>query len=416
MAPVSSRYIATLALVAGAILVVGSLLRPNRKTTDAAPAPSEGDLVRLAQLSERRSLENQTAYFAAIADRVRSSLVRLPDEETTGVVWEASLVVSSPTASPGMTATLVTGTARVNGEPVAFGPTMPIVGLEVQPASGLNPAARPALPPHAGDWLVAVWTSDQPRSFAAGNLDVEAAVRCGESSARELLTTIPLAPVMAGGGLFDADGNLLAVLTPCGERTAALTVSSVDALLAEARGPEGRLLAEVGIRVDALSEDEAAYFKHAEGVLIREVWTGYPGAVAGLEPGDLVVAIEATPVTVPADLQLLVAPTTTPATITVRRRAATMSMALSRGVAPPRDATDVGLVWTSTPPGYVIAAVVPNSVAARAGIQPGDRLVRIDHLAPPSRAQLERLLSGSHTGPVFVELERRGRHWGVLLS
>ena len=75
MAPVSRKYIATLALVAAAILVVESLLRPSQETTNGAPVLSESDSARLAQLAERRSLDDQTAYFAAVADRARAGEV-----------------------------------------------------------------------------------------------------------------------------------------------------------------------------------------------------------------------------------------------------------------------------------------------------------------------------------------------------
>jgi S1-C subfamily serine protease len=415
MAALSPRYIATLALVAGGILVVGSLVRPSPKK-DAAPAPSEGDLARLAQLSERRSLDNQSAFFAGVADRVASALVRLPEAGTTGIVWETNLIVTAGAASLGAASTIEMGTARLTGTPAAFGPTSPVVGIGVPPPAALVPPSRPALPPRAGDWVVAVWKSEQPRSFAAGNLDAEATSHCGEASVHELLTTIPLAPAMAGGGLFDTDGNLVALLAPCGSRLAALAVSNVDTLLSGTRSPEGRLLGVLGLRVEPMTEAEAAYFKQDAGVIVREVWSGYPADTAGLEPGDQLLSIGETAVTAPADVFALATPTDTPVAVTVRRRGARREIDLQTVAGAEPATTPLGLVWAEAPPGYVIAAVAPGSAAARAGIQPGDRLLRIDQQEPASRTQVERLLSGAHGGPVFVEFERRGRHWGVLLS
>ena len=55
------RYIATLAAAAAGILLVGFWLRPSQPTADKqVPAPSQTELSRLTQITQRRSLDDMT--------------------------------------------------------------------------------------------------------------------------------------------------------------------------------------------------------------------------------------------------------------------------------------------------------------------------------------------------------------------
>jgi hypothetical protein len=82
-------------VVSPTILVVGALLRPTPDAaTSAAPPPSETDLLRLARLSQRRSLDNITAYFSYVADGAARSLMFVPGSDSTGVAWSERIVVT----------------------------------------------------------------------------------------------------------------------------------------------------------------------------------------------------------------------------------------------------------------------------------------------------------------------------------
>ncbi len=409
----SPKYIVVLAVVSALILIVGSSLRPRPKVD---PGPSESELARLARLSERRSLDNMTGYFAAVANDLTASVVRVVDDRLTGVVWNNGLVVTPVLGRrvPDVV-TIATPSGQVRSTVTVRGPVLPLAAVQVPDAAGLTPARRPVSSARTGDWIVAVWTSEQERPFAVGHFTDSSPASCGDAPAREIATTLSLTPRMAGGGVFDADGNLLAVILPCGDRIAAIDAASVDAMLASGNSAEGRLLARYGLRLSRLTEAETSYFKIPHGLLVREVWMGYPGANAGLVPGDVVRALDDAAVSVMDDLRSLTgAEELREFTLTVQRKSAGVKITFPAAVPEPPAVVDRGIGW-GPPVGFPIEAVSPGSPAAIAGIGTGDRLIRIDRTVPRDAAQVRRLLAASNRSPVFVEIERDGRRLGVLV-
>jgi membrane-associated protease RseP (regulator of RpoE activity) len=74
-----------------------------------------------------------------------------------------------------------------------------------------------------------------------------------------------------------------------------------------------------------------------------------------------------------------------------------------------------GLVLESPPQFYRIESVVPGSRAAAAGIEPGDRVVRIDHAEPRSLAQVQRALATDGALPMLLEVARADRRIAILV-
>lgn len=416
----NSRYIAILASVSAAILIAGALLRPAPDTTtSAAPPPSETDLQRLARLSQRRSLESMTAYFSYVADGAARSLAFIPDAGVTGVAWGARTIIAPriDLASP-EAATVIAAGMMHRARTDVRGPHLPIVALETTDAHALVEPPRGSAPAAAGDWLVALWQTASGRAFAPGTFLEIVPATCERRPVREMLTSLTLTPAMSGSALVDADGRLLAIVLPCGDRFAAIEPADVDAMIEAGRSLEGRLLAAWGFVADRLTPDEATFFKADDGVIVREVWNGLPADRAGLRPGDILRAIDAQP---PATLESLHAlAAADQATLTVARGARTAAIALGRNdVALSVDADTVpvlGFVWSSPAPGYRIESVLAESAAARAGIRSGDVLLRIDRVEPTSMTHVRRLLAARRTSPAFIELQRGERRWGVLLQ
>lgn len=409
-----------LAVVSALILLLGSLFRPRSRPAEQ-PQPSETDMARLTRLTERRSLETRAGYFAQLADEIATSVVRMPEAGASGVVWATGTIATARLERRFPATTLLKILDRdVRASGATWAPHLPVVGVQSPDVAQLTPAHRAVAPARSGDWLVAVWRTDQGRVFApASFLDV-APVSCGEVPSREILSTLVFTRSMAGGGLFDINGNLEGLILPCGERYAAIVPEQVDSLLSEAASFEGRLLARYGLAVGPMTDDETEYFKGAAGVIVREVWIGFSGEVAGLRPGDIIVALNGEVVAAPDDLQPLVAPTERePPVLSVRRDVARLEITI-RGdadtTAPETDRqTTAGLVWESPQKGYRIDAVLPGSRAAAAGIRPGDRLLRIGRTEPRSMDQVRRLLTTGRTA-AFVEIERDGRRRGTLLK
>jgi len=417
------RYVAILALAACLILIGGWLAQPRDIPESPPPLPSDTELAQLARRAERRSLDSMSNYFAESAGQVGSSVVYIPGARTSGIVWNAGLIVTAPLRSGAFEAVAVaTKAAEGRAQTTVWGPHLPLTAVQsTGDLSGLVPARRLESPARPGEWVVAVWRTDREPAFAPGYFLQSAPVTCGVVAAREVVSSVALTRAMAGGGLFDIDGNLRAVILPCNDRFTAIAAPSIESMLRDAVRLDQRVLALYGLAVGALTDDEKTYFKASEGVIVREVWTDSLGDGAGLMPGDIVDALGGKAVVQLEDLGALATPVDQqPVKVTVRRGSKTLTITLQTGrdaipEGAPAATTDAGLVWASPQEPYTIDRVLPNSRAAMAGIEPGDRLVRIDHAQPRSLAQVRRLLAGDRRAPVYLEIDRDGRRLGVLV-
>ncbi|MDH4065368.1 MAG: PDZ domain-containing protein [Acidobacteriota bacterium] len=418
----SPKYIAILALASSAILTVGWLARPRELAQSPPPLPSENELAQLARRAERRSLDSMTTYFAVTADDVESSIVRLPALGASGVVWNDDVIVTSPLAqTPADVLPVSLASSEGSVRPAIWGPRLPLAVMSAGGGvSGVRPASRATSSPEPGGWVLAVWRADRERAFAPGTYLQTTSVTCDHTRLEELVSSLALNRMMAGGGLFDIDGNLLAVVLPCGGRFAAIATSSIASILARANSFEQRVLARYGLAIGALAEEEQRYFKVKSGVIVREVWIGHRGDRAGLVPGDIIEAVNGTAIDTPNDLPALAGPPDPKGlALTVRRGAKTLTLAISANATEAADTGPAvpatGLVWESPSDSFAIDAVAPGSPAAAAGIEAGDRLVRIDHAEPRNLAEVQRVLATRTKSPVLLEIERDGRRLAVLL-
>jgi S1-C subfamily serine protease len=245
-------------------------------------------------------------------------------------------------------------------------------------------------------------------------------VTCGEVSTLEVRSTIVPTRSMAGGGLFDTDGALVGLFLPCGDRFAAVVPEQVDGMLTDAAALSSRLLAVYGVTVGPITPDEAAYFKAAGGVIVRDVWVGRLAEVAGLVPGDIVTALNDVPVATVDDLRPLVSKTDGgPAMLSVQRNSKNLLINMAGDllpVTPDAEPSSVAGLLKDTPPkGVRLEGVQPGSRAAAAGLRHGDRLLRIGRAEPRDLNHALRLLDTKPPAPVFVEFERGGRRFGTLV-
>lgn len=418
----SRKYIAILALVACLILGGGWLLRPREIAHSPAPLPSEGELAQLTRRADRRSIDNMATYFAVTAGDAESSVVYLPATGTSGIAWDDGTIVTAPLQQDAdSTISIRWKFGEDRAQPTIWGPRMPLSALTTSGGlPGLSTARNATSPPAAGNWVLAVWRTGLERGFAPGNYLQSASVTCGRTPVQEVVSSIALNHLMAGGGLFDIDGALLAVILPCDQRLAAVATSSVARILQESDTNDQRVLARYGLVLGALTVDEKAHFTMDDGVIIREVWTGYRGDERGLMPGDIIGALDGIAVATPGDLVALTDPGGEEALeLTVQRGPKTLTIALAANVAATAPVTEPtpgsGLVWDALPERYTIDSVVPGSPAAMAGIQPGDRLIRIDHTEPRSLTQVQRLFANASALPVLLEIDRGDHRLAVLL-
>jgi hypothetical protein len=474
----SPAYIAVLALIAGSILMIGWLMKPQPTEPEPQnPLLPPADMISpLTLLSQRGSLEDMAAYFSHLASDASPHLVFLEEPAQTGVVWdaegtiitsngvrefpkqveatsgggevvfetsqpppEAPVVALSPTSefapNPALhsrtpflehgewlvTTWLTSPLERVFETPQPP-PETPVVALSPTSEFAPNPALHSRTPfLEHGEWLVITWlTSPLERSFAPGLYLGSRPVECGRRPAREVSLSVTPSAEMAGGGVFDFDGSLIGLIANCDGRYLALDPQSVNETLDWSESFEGRTLAQYGLRIGLLSEDEREHFGGEETVLVREVWMGRLAEQAGLQPGDLIATFDGRPVTTPDDLHPLVLPAAREILeLRVRRgrRMATATLPATTDVEVATDTrTSTGLVLASEPGGFAVESVVADSAAARAGMQSGDSLVTVDGSSVSSAARARRVLEGRDGKGHFVVVERGSRRWGALLT
>jgi len=404
------KYIAVAALIAVAVLGLGVVVKPKK------PAPqrvvSEAEESRLKKLLQKKSLDDMAAFLADAAMGAAPHLVHLPQVGRTGLTWDLEgAVLTSGTEGPlpERVTVLTPAGGEVAAETVVAGPDLPVAVVQAPAGSLLRPVRRlEAGLLRPGQWVVAVWRNpDGSAAFGSGLYSGLAPAGCVDAPVREIELSLPVSLSMLGGGVFDLDGNLAAVVVRCGGRLLAIAVEDVDAMLERGRSPDRRALQRWGIRLEALDKRAQEYFRASKGLLVTEVWEGYPGERAGLVPGDVILA---------AGKQGLEKREDLPAPgkdveLRVQRARRNVRMSL-----PDDDAEGPGIALRSDEPGIPIESVAPGSGASRAGLRAGDRLVQVDGQEVQGRAGAEKALVGRGKKPVFVVLAREGRQWGVFLD
>jgi S1-C subfamily serine protease len=361
-----------------------------------------------------------TSYFAGVAADLKPFLAYIPSSTLTGIVWSDTEVVTGPMPfGPGRAVTVRVDSREVDSVPRVYGRQLPLAALESSRTSSLKGARRAVSLPHVGDWMMAVWQMGGEPGFAAANFRQLTETACGPGTAREIVSSLPLRRAMIGGGIFNMDGELLAVILPCNDHIAAIDPASVDALLEQGATLEQRLLGMYGVLFAPLSEGEARYFKDVNGLFVREVWNDTPAESAGLWPGDVLTGVSGQPVVTIEDLRALASGSEMPFDVRVQRAAKTLSLALrpvpTAAVGHGGAVTDAGLVLESAPKSYRIESILRDGPAARAGIQPGDRLVRINRAEPRSAEQVMRAMTAEDRGPLLLEIERAQRRIAVVI-
>ncbi len=421
----SPAYIAVLAVIAGSILMVGSLMKPADSEPEPAALPTQADSARLRRMAQRRSLEDMAEYFAETASNAAGHLVHLEQVGQTGIVWDdEGTVITSNAADPLPSALQVRGmrgaSYQLTAPPVP--PESPVVTLRASDEFNMDAALHiPAMLLDYGDWLVLAWLNSSLESAFTPALYLGLrSIHCGGRPARKVSLSVTPAREMAGAGLFDLAGRLIGVVALCDDRYVALLPESVDEALVWNRGFPGRLLGQYGMRVTSLTDREKQYFGGDEEVLIRELWRGFPAETSGLRPGDLIVSFDGRPVTKPDDLQPLVLPVARQLLeLVVRRGSRSVTVVLSAQAnreasttTPPKS----GLIVADDVNGFVVQSVLDGSTAATSGVRAGDRLLTVDGSPVRTAAQARRILSSAKSNGRFVVVERGRKRWGALLD
>jgi len=266
-----------------------------------------------------------------------------------------------------------------------------------------------------------------------------------------LQTDAPINQGNSGGALVNLQGELVGInaqiVSPSGGNIglgfaipSSMARAVSDQLATEGVVRRGRL----GVTVQGLSPELAASLgvSDAHGALVSDVEAGSPAAKAGLRQGDVVTAIDGTPVTDANLLRNRIAATTpgrsvtldvrrdgrteqVRATLAERDMPRTMARAARGGTGGDQDddARDAGVGMTVSPvtprlaseldlprdaAGLVVTDVDPSGLAASAGLRPGDVIKRVNGQAVESVASLRSALKTRTDRPALVLVTRQG--------
>ncbi|MEP7364503.1 MAG: serine protease [Acidobacteriota bacterium] len=277
----SRKSILIFAAVSVLILVGGALLKPERRA--AIEKVSEQERSRLQRIVRRRSVEEIGEIIAEAAVRSSEYVVYSGLTQSSGVVYgQAGRVVA---ASPGKPIegpdTLFAGDAKLSGNLIFARPDLPFVVFSLSSPRPKPPRILSSGALQLGQWLVAVWrVSGGSLAFAPGLLGGNSSAACGKTSLRAVNFGSALPNSAAGGGVFDLDGELVALLVPCEDSLVAAVPESVASYLVSipaTPSTEDLLANRFGIAIEAKDKN----------LVVSTVWPGYPAAQAGLLAGDV---------------------------------------------------------------------------------------------------------------------------------
>jgi serine protease Do len=280
--------------------------------------------------------------------------------------------------------------------------------------------------PRVGDWVVAVGNpfglggtvtagivSAQGRDIGSGPYDnyiqIDAPINKGNS----------------GGPAFDMNGNVIgvntAIYSPSGGSVGIgfdVPAQTAKRVVAELKDKGVVTRGWLGVQIQPVTKGiaDSLGMKNAEGAMVDEPQNGSPAAKAGIQSGDVVTALNGTPVKDSRDLARKVAALApgSSAKLDILRNGESKALTITLGELPNRKQANAGN--RETPPesgsphiglrlapanevagsggkGVVVTAVDPEGSAAEHGFQSGDVIVDVGGKAVSDASDVRKALS-----------------------
>jgi len=310
-----------------------------------------------------------------------------------------------------------------------------------------------------GDWVMAIGNPfNLSHTVSVGVISAkERPFTVAEGrSAQVLQTDAAINPGNSGGPLLNVRGEVIGINTAIiadGRQSGnigigfAIPINTVRDLLPQLR--TGKITrGRIGIGVEGVSRDAVDEFglKDRKGAVVKTVSPGGAAAKAGLEPGDVIIAYNGKPVASRDELVQMVVATKPGTSVPVRvvrdRAEKTVNVTVdeldleAEGNLASRNrerdestSTGFGLRLQNISPadarelklessrGALIADVDQGSPAARAGLRPGDVIVRVgrEPIATATDAQRE-LTKVPSRGTAFLRVLRDGQETFVSVT
>jgi serine protease Do len=312
-----------------------------------------------------------------------------------------------------------------------------------------------------GDWVMAIGNPfNLAHTVSVGVISAkERPFTVAEGrSAQVLQTDAAINPGNSGGPLLNLRGEVIGINTAIvadGRQSGnigigfAIPINAVRELLPQLR--TGKITrGRIGIGVEAISREAVDEFglKDRKGAVVKTVSPNSAASKAGLEPGDVIIAYNGKPVASRDDLVQMVVATKPGTTVPVRvvrdRQERTVNVTVEEldleaegNISRNRERDETGQATTTgfglrlqnispadarelrldTNRGALIADVEQGSPAARAGLRPGDVIVRVGREPIASAADAQRELGRVPSrGTAFLRVLRDGQETFVSVT
>lgn len=407
-------YGALLALIAIAILVLGFFFKPKEPKSDKAESSElislQAEMDRLRQAAQRNSLRNTSARFNTLASEAAAHSVFVLNFNrpgwivsddgrfmTAAIAGEAPLQLQVRGDDHPLTAHLVEWGAGLPATIAQLDTRIPTVPTRILPQDEIVP----------GTWVVLVTaTSSGATVFSPGNYSGRAEARCGLRQLPALTTNIPLDHASIGAGIFDLDGNFIAVVVQCDEGPTAIS----PVVLQSAAKSDTEVLTRVGMRVAQLSPGWQTVLKQSSGVVVTDVWRGWQAEQIGLRPGDVVLKLDGKSVESPTDLSNLSDEKSGEHKLEIKRSRQMLQLRFA-----PTGSTPVPAVDINDSGELELQYVVQGSSAAEGGLLAGDRILSVDGMRTTTESAIRVLSPLRVEKPTFVIARRGNRMFAALV-
>ncbi len=309
-----------------------------------------------------------------------------------------------------------------------------------------------------GDWVVALGSPyGLSQTVTAGIISARGRETVGLARFENYLQTdAAINPGNSGGPLVDLDGAVIGINTAISSRGGgndgigfAIPSRMVERIANDLAGDGTVERGWLGVNIQSLDDpDLADSFGHAAraGVLVAGVLEGTPAAEAGLEPGDIILSVEGRATRTPASLARTIAEHAPQTTVDLElvRDGRTMNLDAVLSTRPTDDALgtgDAGEQDTEATPsrlglelapldadlreeaglrterGLFVRGVEAEGPAARAGIEPGDAILRIGGTEADSLKKFRTALDAIPMDrPIRLLIERSGTTRFILVK
>lgn len=310
-----------------------------------------------------------------------------------------------------------------------------------------------------GDWAIALGAPfELPQTLTMGV--VSAVKRSGDVLGMNgpnsfIQTDAPINPGNSGGPLINTEGQVIGMNTAIYSKNGTSVgigfaiPSNTIRLVADSLINYGKLnQAYLGIEMYDVSRFSPAALKemkidaNTEGGLVMRVVPGSPAAKAGLQPYDIIQSANGVPVKSPSDIQgqiMFLKPGSTVKLGVLRNGKQTLVNATvaqlpnadqasgnKKGKHDEQKAADLastfGITLSVDKPhggkGVKISAVDPRSVAAQAGLQSGDVILKVNKQEVSSVSEAEQAFhnaKNSDSNTVFLLVDRDGNQSAIVL-